>query len=112
MKDNDLLDSAAKVFRERMASGSRFEGLLGGRSMAATRGNDHRSVEIETSEINLPYTLRLSRIVESTAQQVGDMPPAPPTMRGRTGAVLVQAIRRALFWYTGQIRAFQGMVAE
>src|SRR6185369_3937108 len=102
MKDNDLLDSAARVFRERMASGSRFEGLLGGRSTAATSGNDHQFLEIENSEINLPNTLRLSRSAETVAPQLGDMPPVPPTVRGRTGAVLVQAIRRALFWYTSQ----------
>src|SRR5204863_9224176 len=39
-------------------------------------------------------------------------PPEPPTLRGRMGAVLVQAVRRALFWYTGQIRIFHRLVAE
>lgn len=29
---------------------------------------------------------------------VGRMPPVPPTQRGRIGAVLVRVVRRALFW--------------
>ena len=33
-------------------------------------------------------------------------------MRGRVGGVLVQVVRRALFWYTSQIRLFQSLVAE
>ena len=44
--------------------------------------------------------------------QVGDIPPQPPTLRGRLGAVLVKLVRRMLFWYTGQIRTFHGVVAE
>lgn len=60
----------------------------------------------------LPAAVRLSRSVESAVPQIGDMPPQPPTLRGRIGAVLVQAVRRGLFWYTGQIRAFQSMVAD
>jgi O-antigen chain-terminating methyltransferase len=111
VKNNDnLLDSAAKVFRGRMSSGSRFQALLDAGSQAPAAAIVTHVAE--GGEISLPSTLRLSRSTESTAPQIGDMPPGPPTMRGRIGAMLVQAVRRGLFWYTGQIRAFQGMVAE
>jgi 2-polyprenyl-3-methyl-5-hydroxy-6-metoxy-1,4-benzoquinol methylase len=39
----------------------------------------------------------------SEGQRVGHMPPSPPTLRGRIGAVLVMIVRRALCWYTEQI---------
>jgi len=41
-----------------------------------------------------------------TYQQVGTIPPVPPTVRGRLGSWLVRLIRRALFWYTAQIVEF------
>jgi SAM-dependent methyltransferase len=43
---------------------------------------------------------------------VGELPPQPPSFRGRLGGLLVKAVRRMLFWYTPQIRDFQaGVVA-
>lgn len=43
---------------------------------------------------------------------VGELPPQPPSFRGRLGSLLVKAVRRTLFWYTPQIRDFQaGVVA-
>lgn len=38
---------------------------------------------------------------------VGQLPPEPPTFRGRMGARLVKLVKRALFWYTPQIVYFQ-----
>ena len=38
---------------------------------------------------------------------VGQMPPEPPTFRGRFGARLVRLVQRLLFWYTPQIVHFQ-----
>jgi predicted TPR repeat methyltransferase len=40
------------------------------------------------------------------------MPPQPPTFRARVGAVLVNIVRRMLFWYTEQIRAQNKRIAE
>lgn len=37
----------------------------------------------------------------------GVLPPVPATLRGRIGSWLVQAVQRALFWYTPQILRFQ-----
>jgi SAM-dependent methyltransferase len=42
---------------------------------------------------------------------VGELPPQPPTFRGRLGSLLVKALRRMLFWYTAGIRDFQAGVA-
>jgi O-antigen chain-terminating methyltransferase len=41
---------------------------------------------------------------------VGDLPPQPPSFRGRLGSLLVKAVRRTLFWYTPPIRDFQAGV--
>lgn len=38
---------------------------------------------------------------------VGQLPPEPPTLRGRMGARLVKLVQRMLFWYTPQIVHFQ-----
>jgi len=38
---------------------------------------------------------------------VGQMPPEPPTWRGRVGAKVVRLVKRLLFWYTPQIVRFQ-----
>ena len=39
---------------------------------------------------------------------IGQLPPQPPTLRGRVGAFFVKSVRRALFWYTPQIVGFHG----
>jgi hypothetical protein len=38
---------------------------------------------------------------------VGQLPPEPPTFRGRMGTRLVKLVQRMLFWYTPQIVHFQ-----
>jgi 2-polyprenyl-3-methyl-5-hydroxy-6-metoxy-1,4-benzoquinol methylase len=38
---------------------------------------------------------------------VGQMPPEPPTFRGRLGARLIKVVQRLLSWYTPQIVHFQ-----
>lgn len=44
--------------------------------------------------------------------RVGDMPPEPPTLRGRIGARLVKIVRRSLFWVTPQIRRVHLLFVE
>ena len=59
--------------------------------------------------VSVPALNRLESLVQSArigATQVGSMPPAPPTFRGRIGAKLVRLVQRALFWYTPQLHAF------
>ena len=40
------------------------------------------------------------------------MPPEPPTIRGKIGAVFVRLVRRALFWYTPRINELNLKMAE
>jgi len=44
--------------------------------------------------------------------QVGKMPGAPPTLRGRCGALLVGAVRRSLFWLIKQLDDFDTQIVE
>jgi 2-polyprenyl-3-methyl-5-hydroxy-6-metoxy-1,4-benzoquinol methylase len=116
----DLLDSAARIFRGRITPGSRYQTLLDGGPSAglADRGSMAQgSSEVDrtkqdSARISLPATERLSRSVEFYLPQIGDMPPEPPTLRGRMGAVLVGMVRRGLFWYTAQLKAFHAAVAD
>ncbi|MCE5310917.1 MAG: hypothetical protein LLG20_25020 [Acidobacteriales bacterium] len=43
---------------------------------------------------------------------IGAAPPAPPTLRGRAGALGVAAVRRAVFWLLLQLDRFHGAVIE
>jgi len=53
-----------------------------------------------------------ARQLRSTHAMVGQMPPVPPTIRGRLGAWIIRKIRRALLWYTPQILQFHRSVTE
>ncbi len=63
----------------------------------------------------LPDMAPLEMAVDSlhlSQSLVGELPPEPPSFRGRLGSLLVKAVRRILFWYTPRIRDFQeGVVA-
>ena len=98
-----LLDAAAQILRRRVTPESRFYALVDGTADSAVS---------PLAEIALPYTERLSKLAEPGQPQIGDMPPQPPTLRGRVGAVLVNVVRRMLFWYTDQIRAQQKRIAD
>ena len=50
--------------------------------------------------------------LESTQALIGQLPPEPPTLRGRIGVHLVAIVRRSLFWYTPQIVRFHGVVTR
>jgi 2-polyprenyl-3-methyl-5-hydroxy-6-metoxy-1,4-benzoquinol methylase len=118
----DLLDSAANIFRGRITPGSRYQALLDGglsagltdpsRDAMAQGSSGMDRTKPDSTRISLPATERLSRSVEFNLPQIGDMPPEPPTLRGRMGAVLVGMVRRGLFWYTAQIKAFHAAVAD
>jgi hypothetical protein len=59
-----------------------------------------------------PATEKLARSLDWGQPRVGDMPPQPPTLRARIGAAVVWFVRRSLFWYSGQIVAFQRLVTN
>ena len=57
----------------------------------------------------------LNQVCENLHRQiprVGQMPPRPPTLRGRFGALLVSLVRRSLFWYIDQHKEFEHQVLE
>jgi hypothetical protein len=52
--------------------------------------------------------LRYSAIeLREAMRRVNEMPPQPPTLRGKIGGILVRLLKRALFWQTEQQRRFQ-----
>lgn len=53
-----------------------------------------------------------SRSLKSAQALFGQLPPQPPTMRGRIGSLLTKAVRRALFWYTPQLQSFHAGVVR
>ena len=85
----DVASIAAKIrerVQRRKASEQQFSGAVS--SLAAR-------LELATS---------LRDRLASGAYAVGDLPPAPPTVRGKAGSMAVRAVQRALFWYTPPIR--------
>jgi SAM-dependent methyltransferase len=65
------------------------------------------SVQISRGHVQLLGLREGLRELQLTHNLVGQMPPEPPTLRGRVGAWLIRRIRRLLVWYTPQIVAFQ-----
>jgi len=112
----NLLDSAAQAVRDRITPGSPLYTLLNDVSPSPENGMNRTSNMPARSgaaeAIQLPKTHRLFRSTEIVNPQIGDMPPQPPTLRGRVGAAFVRIIQRMLFWYTAQIRAFHKTAAE
>jgi signal transduction histidine kinase len=47
---------------------------------------------------------RLAALARERIAGIGRLPPQPPTIRARIGAVFVRIVRRALFWYTPPIQ--------
>ena len=62
-------------------------------------------------DFSLPKSAQLIAAIESGQALVGELPPEPPTIRGRLCKTLVSLVRRSLFWYTPPIQAFQRAVA-
>ena len=72
-------------------------------------GNGER--EKQAFSANLLKSEALINAVESGHALVGQLPPKPPTLRGRIGRVLIHVVRRSLFWYTAAVVSFQHSVA-
>lgn len=62
-------------------------------------------------DLKLTGAIELVRELDSGRALAGSPPPVPPTLRGRLGNTLVTLVRRALFWYTPPLQAFQRLVA-
>src|SRR5579864_7028049 len=108
MNERNPLDASAKLVRDRIAPESHLYPLV----QNSVAGDRSENSAPRRGDMSLPASERLARAVEWGQPQVGDIPPQPPTLRGRIGAVLVKLVRRMLFWYTGQIRMFHAGVAE
>jgi hypothetical protein len=53
-----------------------------------------------------------ARALRALQSLVGEVPPGPPTLRGHMGALAIRVMRRALSWYTLQLRDFHVSVAD
>jgi hypothetical protein len=47
------------------------------------------------------------RELRTDVERIGGLPPAPPTLRGRVGALLVALMRRSLFWLIPSLQMMQ-----
>jgi len=103
-----VLDAAAELLRRRNAPIDATTRPPRPSPVATVRSGWE---EGSRSEIELSGTRRLLEDADFSSQ-VGDMPPQPATLRGRIGGVFVLMVRKALFWYTAQIRSFQGLVRD
>ena len=71
-----------------------------------------QTLNIASDLITFPKTTSYVSRVSSGDLVVGDMPASPPTLRGWIGAILVSAVRRALFWLIPRLREAQRAHAE
>jgi lipopolysaccharide transport system ATP-binding protein len=55
---------------------------------------------------------RANRSLRFRKSLVGQIPPAPSTLRARASGVLVKMISRSLFWFTGRLDDFHSSVVE
>lgn len=104
--ERERLDRAARILRELGEAGSAPLGDSGSKRSASLP-----PWQLPPS-LDLPALRRLADSADWGQPQVGDMPPSPPTLRARAGRLLISLIRRALFWYSAQIVAFQRLVAS
>jgi Polysaccharide pyruvyl transferase/2OG-Fe(II) oxygenase superfamily len=54
----------------------------------------------------------VGRALRARKALIGQMPSAPPTLRGRMGALLVRMVRRSLVWFTGPLDDFHSEIVE
>src|SRR5258708_30673856 len=55
---------------------------------------------------------RISQDLHNRRVAIGEMPPEPPTLRGRIGSLLVKLVRRALSWQTLQLNEFHADIVR
>lgn len=63
-------------------------------------------------EMDLSRLTASSTELREAIRRFGRMPPQPPTLRAKAGALAVRVMRRALFWQTEQIQALETAAAE
>jgi hypothetical protein len=50
--------------------------------------------------------------IRENAARIGELPPQPPTLRGRAGAQIVRLIHRSLFWLLPSLRTAHDQVVQ
>src|SRR5690242_20085827 len=55
---------------------------------------------------------RANRSLRFRKLLVGQIPPAPPTLRARVSGVVVKLISKSLFWFTGRLDDFHSSIVE
>jgi hypothetical protein len=76
-----------------------------------TTANEGES-EYPVGDLDLaPLNRSLQHLYRARAL-IGSIPPGPGTARGRTGALLVGVVRRALFWFLPQLELFHAAMIE
>lgn len=83
------------------------------------RAESHKPELARPSANSIPYEFisaaaRLKtrmKAIRVNVARIGELPPVPPTFRGRAGAILVRLIRRALFWLIPSLQAMQEQIA-
>lgn len=96
----DMLNAIAREVRSLQgADNYHLPNRPGAQMFSAMAGGSGRD-----SDGRLAYEVeQFASAPSNPARAIGRMPPEPPSLRGRAGAVLVSLVRRCLFWYTEQI---------
>jgi hypothetical protein len=71
-----------------------------------------RLSRLDPPQVDLLPASRAADQLREAIRRFGAMPPQPPTLRGRAGAVFVRILRRLLFFQTEQIRALELAAAK
>jgi SAM-dependent methyltransferase len=104
----DTVRSSSEIERARREIAETIRARVG--DLASGEGATRSSRE--GTVLEMPRLRDGARSLRMTSNLVGEMPPEPPTLRGRVGSWLIRSIRRALFWYTPRIVEFQQNVSR
>jgi hypothetical protein len=86
--------------------------------VSRTTLRDEEAVRRARKGISPELGARISRLhahvagIRAHAGTIGNLPPHPPTVRGRLGAIAVRVIQRALFWLIPSLQTAQNQVAQ
>jgi hypothetical protein len=79
---------------------------------------EEEALRLARKSVSGELLTRVSRLhsrvatLRGTVGRVGDLPPQPPTLRGRAGVLPVRLVRRALFWLIPPLQAMQEQMAQ
>ena len=50
--------------------------------------------------------------LRSTIDRIGQLPPSPPTFRGRMGASVIRLMQRMMFWFTPSVQSADRLIVD